>query len=224
MTDTPMPFLPDDDDALAAEYVLRLLDPEAHRAAARRIGEDPGFAARVFEWEARLAEMAKDLDPVPPRARTRVQLMQEIAPPQARPRRWWLGAGFGLATVAALLLIAPIPMLRAPSFGAEIASADGSLRFTAEVSRGREELVLARVAGGPRPGRALELWLIADGAPAPVSLGVLPENDRIKISLTPQLATQLDGGTLALSDEPPGGSPTGAPTGDVLAAAPLVAL
>ncbi len=224
MTDKSMPFLPDDDDAQAAEYVLRLLDPETHRAAARRVTEDAEFALRVHAWEARLASMTEELEPVQPRARTRAQIMQAVTPPEARSRRWWLGAGVGIATLAALFVVAPLPSVFAPEFGAEIASADGSLRFTAEVSRGREELVLARVAGGPRPGRALELWLIAEGAPAPVSLGVLPEADRIAINLTPQLAAQLDGGTLAVSDEPPGGSPTGAPTGDVLAAAPLVAL
>lgn len=219
-----LPFLPDDDDALAAEYVLRLLDPEAHRAAARRVTEDPGFADRVHAWEARLAALGDELEPMQPRARTRAQILDAVAPPESRPRRWWLGAGLGLATVAALAVIAPLPSLRGPSFGAQIASSDGTLRYDAQVSGGRGELVLARLSGGPRPGRVLELWLIADGAPAPVSLGVLPERDRVEISLTSDLTAQLQGGTLAISDEPPGGSPTGVPTGDVLAAAPLVAL
>ena len=42
--------------------------------------------------------------------------------------------------------------------------------------------------------------------------------------LAKAVAARLAGGTLAVSDEPPGGSPTGAPTGEVLAAAPLVEL
>ena len=35
--------------------------------------------------------------------------------------------------------------------------------------------------------------------------------------LTPELGGLIAGGTLAVSDEPLGGSPTGAPTGEILA-------
>lgn len=62
-----------------------------------------------------------------------------------------------------------------------------------------------------------ELWAIAGDA-APVSLGVVPENGRITLTLPDALRGSPQSGlVLALSDEPPGGSPTGAPTGDVLA-------
>lgn len=218
-----LPFVPDEDDALAAEYVLRLLDPDSQQAAARRVREDPAFAARVHDWEARLAGMAEELAPVPPTPRLRQQVLAQVAgAPDSRPRRWWLGAGLGLATLAALVLVSPLPLLWGPSYTAQIASADGTLRLEARVARG--EITLARVEGGARPGRVLELWLIAEGAPAPVSLGVLPESEVVAIALADTLMAQLAGGTLAVSDEPPGGSPTGAPTGDILAAAPLIAL
>ncbi|MEL6126646.1 MAG: anti-sigma factor [Pseudomonadota bacterium] len=52
---------------------------------------------------------------------------------------------------------------------------------------------------------------------AQVSLGVLPEEPDARISVAVALRPLLPGGTLAISDEPPGGSPTGAPTGEVLA-------
>ncbi|SMX44834.1 anti-sigma factor [Maliponia aquimaris] len=218
-----LPFVPDEDDLLAAEYVLRLLDPDSQQAAARRVREDPAFAARVHDWEARLAAMAEDLAPVPPAPRLRQQLLAQVAgAPEGRSRRWWLGAGLGLATLAALMMVSPLPLLWGRSYTALLASADGTLRLEARVAG--DEITLARVAGNARPGRVLELWLIAEGAPAPVSLGVLPESEVIAITLTDTLVAQLAGGTLAISDEPPGGSPTGAPTGDILAAAPLVAL
>ncbi|MBV7393158.1 anti-sigma factor [Mameliella sediminis] len=220
-----LPEMPeDDDDLLAAEYVLRLLSADLEGVAARRASEDAGFAARVRDWEARLAVLAEDLDDVPASPRVRRALLQEISgAPESRGRRWWLGAGLGLAALAVLAVVVPLPpILRGPQFGAQIASADGALRFDASITG--TELVLARLDGGPRPGRALELWLIAEDDPAPVSLGVLPDADRAEIALSPDLAARLDGGTLAVSDEPPGGSPTGAPTGEVLAAALLVAL
>lgn len=79
------------------------------------------------------------------------------------------------------------------------------------------QLDLTRTAGGPREGRALEMWLIA-GDNAPVSLGVWPKGQaNAVLDISADLALQMAGGVLAVIDEPEGGSPTGAPTGDVLA-------
>ena len=82
-----------------------------------------------------------------------------------------------------------------------------------------------RTAGAAVPGRVLELWLIAGDNP-PVSLGVLPEAASAEVQLTPDLVAALAAGTLpinlAISDEPPGGSTTGAPTGAVLAMGPVI--
>jgi anti-sigma-K factor RskA len=67
----------------------------------------------------------------------------------------------------------------------------------------------------------LELWLI-EGDAAPVSLGVLPEAPQARVPLDRALAARIAAGALlAISDEPEGGSPTGAPTGAVLAAGPV---
>ncbi|MDG1519948.1 MAG: anti-sigma factor [Yoonia sp.] len=79
------------------------------------------------------------------------------------------------------------------------------------------QLDLTRTASGPREGRALEMWLIA-GDNAPVSLGVWSKGQaNAVLDIPADLALQMAGGVLAVSDEPEGGSPTGAPTGDVLA-------
>ena len=63
----------------------------------------------------------------------------------------------------------------------------------------------------------LELWAILPDQ-APVSLGVLPDSETTRILVPAELRSQAAQITLAISDEPVGGSPTGAPTGDVLAA------
>ncbi|KKK92899.1 hypothetical protein LCGC14_2698290, partial [marine sediment metagenome] len=52
---------------------------------------------------------------------------------------------------------------------------------------------------------------------APVSLGVLPDSKTMRIPIPPLWRDQTAQMTLAISDEPVGGSPTGAPTGDILA-------
>jgi anti-sigma-K factor RskA len=96
---------------------------------------------------------------------------------------------------------------RAPGFLAE-ARPDGSV-------------VLTALATVPVPqGRDLELWILPPGAKAPASLGVLPASGRrVVLSRMPAAGTQL-----MVSVEPPGGSPTGAPTGPVAYAGSLAQL
>jgi len=70
--------------------------------------------------------------------------------------------------------------------------------------------------------RSLELWLLAPGE-NPISLGLLPKEGVSNIPLPADVASKLaqagnkDKPTkLAVSNEPLGGSPSGAPTGEVL--------
>ena len=66
-----------------------------------------------------------------------------------------------------------------------------------------------------------ELWVIpADGKPR--SLGVLGTSKQAHMQLANALADLLQqGATIAISVEPKGGSPTGAPTGPVVASGAL---
>ena len=81
------------------------------------------------------------------------------------------------------------------------------------------QLIVARVAGPAAPqGQVQELWIIAPDA-APVSLGLLGD-----APLTVDYPDTPTGWTLAVSLEPAGGSPTGAPTGPVLAAGTITDL
>ena len=60
------PALPpiDDDDLLAGEYVLGVLDADARAAATRRLEGDPEFAARVARWDAHFAPWLLRVDAV----------------------------------------------------------------------------------------------------------------------------------------------------------------
>ena len=73
--------------------------------------------------------------------------------------------------------------------------------------------------GGARPqsGKSFELWALPDNGGAPVSLGLMPESGRLDRELTDAQRAALRGASkVAVSLEPTGGSPTGAPTGPVL--------
>ena len=72
--------------------------------------------------------------------------------------------------------------------------------------------------------RVPELWLIpADGKPRP--LGLLRADSAVTITIPAELAAQtVSNAVLAVSLEPPGGSPTGLPTGPVIATGKLTNL
>ena len=64
------------------------------------------------------------------------------------------------------------------------------------------------------PGRAQQLWALPPGATAPVSLGLIPEGGQA--SVAPGLVRPEPGMLIEITLEPPGGSPTGRPTGPIL--------
>ena len=98
-----------------------------------------------------------------------------------------------------------------------------SVKLIAYYDDATGELRLNRTAGTAAANRSLELWLIV-GSDAPVSLGVLPAENTTRVSIPPHLRRKLQGSVLAISEEPAGGSPTGAPTGPVLGTGQLTAV
>jgi anti-sigma-K factor RskA len=84
-------------------------------------------------------------------------------------------------------------------------------------------LTIRRVAAELEAGKSFELWLVSDKFPAPRSLGVV---ENAEFTQRPTLAAYdretIDSATYAVSLEPEGGSPTGAPTGPVLYLGKLV--
>jgi len=210
----------EDDIALAGEYVLRLLSPEDERAFAARLAEDPALRRLVADWEDRLADFADAVPPVAPPPRVlddiTATLFPEPAPARAPRWRLWGSAAAGLALIAAAVVFLPdlVPD-PGPAFRAEIVAEDASLVVAARLAPGADALTVTRTAGGPRPGRTLELWLIAAGSDAPVSLGLV-EDSEVTVPLDPDTRQALAGGVLAISDEPEGDSPTGAPTKELV--------
>lgn len=212
---TDLPLSPREmDDALAAEYVLGTLDLSERLAAEARIKADPVFARAVQDWENRLSDLNEDYAPVPvPNLLPKIEARLFPAPPKRRFGRLagWL-AGALTAGALAVLALVTLPILP-PTAGPVVAilGEGDALRFEARFRDGTLEV--ARVAGSAAPaGQVQELWIIAPDA-APVSLGLLQE-----ASLAVPYPTLPQGWTLAVSLEPAGGSPTGAPTGPVLAA------
>lgn len=222
----------EDDAAIAAEYVLGLLTPAEAAAFEARMAVDPQFRALAARWTEDLSLLADAIpEEAPPRG-LEARITRELWGEERAGRRGVLGRlglwpALGGALVAALLLLAVLNLdaLRgtgAPELAARVAAEDDSLVVLAQFDADAGRLTLEREAGGVAEGRAQELWLIAGGE-APVSLGLLPAAGEAVVEV-PEALAAIEGAVLAISDEPPGGSPTGAPTGAVLATGPLTPL
>lgn len=231
------PELPED-EALAAEHALGVLNAADRARAEARMARDAGFAAEVEAWRARLSPL---LDAIP-----------AVAPPPALwPRierrlpandnaggiwgsvRFLRGAtlgslGLAAASLIAVLMIAnrPTPVAPVPPpaalLNAKLDTNGGQHLFVAAYDPGRKALlVTSLVAPGGDPRHVHELWLIpADGKPR--SLGLVAPGTTREVPMAPEMASlATEGASLAVSVEPPGGSAQDGPSGPVAAAGKL---
>ncbi|WP_082143918.1 anti-sigma factor [Nitratireductor soli] len=223
-----------DDDMVAAEYVLGVLPADERAAAARRIATEPDFARLVDAWEAQFAPMADAFEPAEPPASVKqaldARLFAAPAKPADRPGLWSSLALWRGLTVAALLALAAYVGLTytslqqpgdAQRFVASLAHDDTDVRYLVIYDGTRRDVALSHVAGERPAGRDFELWAIEGDAP-PVSLGVIPAGSSVHLALDENLGKAIDrGAVFAITTEPLGGSPSGAPTGPVVAAGDL---
>ena len=224
-------------DLLAAEYALGVLEGDALSEASARVTSDPAFAAAVEAWSLRLIPLTEALAEIAPpadlKARIEAGLFGAAVADQTKESggiwaslSFWRGATAALAAttliVVALALAGsePAPAPSAPYFAALQADATAPsvlIRFDPDTNR----LSIAGPLGADAAEPAQpELWVIPPGG-APRSLGLIASIDgelTPGLDVDPQTAAAISrGATLAISLEPPGGSPTGAPTGPVVA-------
>ena len=203
-------------EALAAEYVLGTLEARAAAEIRALMATDGELAAAVADWERRLAPLQSLAVPEapPPALWSRIDATLGGAPVRAPWRFPWpafgLGASALAAGLAAFLVLRPPPA--APLMTVLLTSTDQPA-FLVEAARGEIRLA-ALNPRGVEAGRVMQLWALPQGATAPTSLGLVPEGGRY--SVTPQGIRPEPGMLIEITLEPPGGSPTGRPTGPIL--------
>ncbi len=226
----------EDSDALAAEYALGVLDDAELRAARLRAAADPAFAREVEDWRARLAGLIDEVPAVPagadiwPAVARRLEQGQDGGGVVLRLRRrltaWRsaAGAAAALAAVLALALVWPrTQSSAAPVLTARLSGTpSGPAVFVALYDPTRRAIVLTPASVTASADRSPELWLIPTGG-KPVALGVATFGASVQLISTAG-AGGLASGVLAVSVEPRGGSPTGQPTGPVIATGQLTRL
>lgn len=220
-------------DALAAEYVAGTLRGPARRRFEALLPSHPGLRAAVRDWQDRLMPLTAAVTPEPPPPHVWAGIESRLWPaapataPVALP--WWQRlapwrALSGLALVAvvglSLLLAQPAPVqppvvVVLQSTGKEPALAGNIVAsFSGD---GRAVVARPVVPVAMTPDRVLELWW-APAQGRPTSLGLI-RADGVTVLSRGQLPGGLRGSGIdhmAVSVEPPGGSPTGQPTGPVV--------
>lgn len=215
----------DDDDLLAAELALGLVDDTA---VAARSAADPAFAERVAWWDARFAGLTAPLGEEPsPELWRRIAARLPSNDNAGGLLRWKVISG-GLAAVSAiaLFMLAQRPQIELPPqpgapVVASLSGEKGSALAISYDSTARR-LTIAPVQLDPGKGDA-ELWVIPVGSKEVISLGVIDAKKPSSRQLNPAQARLVAAGaTFAISLEPTGGSPTGQATGPIVASGKLV--
>lgn len=233
--------------SLAAEYVLGTLEGPARRRFEQLKVKDQKVQAAVSYWETQLLAMASSIKPVQVPLAVWENIEQQLgfthvssAPVQQAievttrvPERLaqkssanqvWK-AFTGLAVAASMMLAVFVYQYSAdvasPLSVAVFANADQQTLWSLDV---RKDQLFIRSTQNlqQRPNQDYQLWIVPASGDAPISLGLL--NQRGTFSLPkPTIFDEIEIAALAVSLEPKGGSPTGAPT-EVLFATELAVL
>jgi anti-sigma-K factor RskA len=219
----------------AAEYVLGVLSAAERRQAEQRMAHDQAFANEIAFWEQRLGTMAEDVAPVAPPDKAWQRIARAVGrnPGATSDSLWqsltfWRSFAIGAAALAAasigaLTFIEISPVARPPLL-ATLGASNGQPTFVAAVNAGGTGLLVVPAALLTSDPRAMELWVIPAGD-KPHSLGLIEPGRTVRLDVPRELAGRLTAdAALAVSMEPPGGSPTGQPTGPIVASGKLTSL
>lgn len=234
--------------ALAIDHALGCGSRAERKAAELRLLSDPEFRAAVERWQLLLAPL-DDVTPgiaPPPSVWAGTAAEVEPQPRRAAPQPavaggWWnnLGLWRGLAFAGPVLTVVAVTVFvqgtwypgasavvaGGPALVATLADADGKPLIAAAFDPANGQVRFAPVAASDKSaiGKVPELWVI-EGKNPPQSLGVIDiAVGRSQTIPRDRLAGLKPGVILAISIEPTGGSPTGAPTGPVIATGKLSA-
>ena len=213
-------------DRVAAEYVLGTLRGHACARLARAAAADPAVSRAIADWERRLCGLADAVPAVAPSPAVWEAIARRLRfADAAQPGGWWTRVAFwrAFAVVSFVAFVAlGVTTLRernaAPgTIVAVLAGPDAKPVLIATASREAHVLRVKAVGTLNVPSdRALELWMLP-GNGAPQAMGLIDASGTVALPLAAASGDVLASAKgLAVSLEPPGGSPTGLPTGPIL--------
>ena len=218
-------------DRLAAGYVAGTLRGPARRRFEALLPAHPSLRSAVTAWQDRLIPLTVSVEPQQPSARVWQRIEARISGRPAdepTPQGWWRQLAFwrGLTALGAVAVVSLSVLLAVPgpatppvvvvlNAAAPTPGAPGitPASFVASISGDGRAMVTKPLSNvSVQADRSLELWAIQGSTP-PRSLGVISAQGATVV----RRGKVLQGAdTLAVTLEPSGGSPSGAPTGPIL--------
>lgn len=228
----------DDIDDLAGEYVLGTLTAAERVTVAARRQREAALDRAIAAWERRLAPLNNAVPEVVPPADllSKIEARLHKLPSAGvgsvvdltRRLKRWRTAAIAASAIAATLLVtlgaqqfAPKPATK--NLVAVLQKDAGSPAFLVTVNVDDRVMTVRPVAAKHEAGKSFELWIIHDSLGKPKSLGVIDESHPTRgPTLAAYKTDVIEGSTYAVTLEPEGGSPSGAPTGPVVFAGKMI--
>jgi len=223
-------------DNTVAEYVLGTLPADERVRFAEALQRDPALRASVQQLQGQLFPLDDSAAPEMPGAEVWSEIerltigggAQSSASNVIELRRQvsrWRGATLvagalaaGLAAIVVLDRLTVQPVSGGGRYVAVVDSGGHEPALIAEVDTATGIIRVRSLQAETPEGHSLELWHVPEGQ-TPKSLGVL------KAGLNARTVKELAGpvnGIIAVSVEPEGGSPSGAPTGPIVYTGKLI--
>jgi anti-sigma-K factor RskA len=208
-------------DALASSYVQGTLHGGARRRYECLLLAHPMLRKATLQWQARLAPLSQSIPPLTPPPAVWGRIEQRLFGKTISTASWWQLLLDNLLIwrvstgLLACLVMYGFSLYQTTSQAPLVIvmnASNGTQQFVASLNQDGKSVVLTPVSNQALAptGKSLQLWALPK-AGTPYSLGVLTHLS-IKTNIN-----VLNANALAISLEPIGGSPTGLPTGAVIA-------
>ncbi|HYM35662.1 MAG TPA: anti-sigma factor [Steroidobacteraceae bacterium] len=217
-------------DELAAQYALGTLRGAARSRFEKICRQRPEAMRARYRWEDRLIGLLGEVEPVAPPAHIWEKVQQRLGQSRSQNSNLfdklfsWLNGprlvmAAGIAAIAfSIVVITYIVIPEQQQQMASFTNDQKTEQWRVDAPKDHAKLSITRSASvSLDPNRDYELWALPDSGAAPVSLGLMPKSGKRDLPLSAAQRLALAGASkIAISLEPIGGSPTGAPTGPVL--------
>ncbi len=209
---------------LAGEYVLGTLKGKARQRFAYLLRTRQDLQSAVSDWEQDLHPLSLSVTPVDPPAALWDRISGDIERDKRMAKRsrssgfWpWLALAASLAAVAFGGLLATANHQNARALTIAVLGTGPRPAWVMTLARNGHMLEVAAVDPAPRSTHSYQLWMLPGKGLAPRSLGLLPTRPgaHLRLTIPPKLHLATAQG-LAVSLEPPHGSPLPGPSGPIV--------
>jgi anti-sigma-K factor RskA len=209
---------------LAGEYVLGTLKGKARQRFAYLLRTRQDLQSAVSDWEQNLHPLISSVTPVIPPATLWGRIARDIerdkrlAKRPRSPGSWpWFALAASLAAFAFGALLATAVHQNARALTVAVLGTGARPAWVMTLAHRGRLLEVTAVHPVPRSAHSYQLWMLPGKGLAPRSLGLLPTGPgaHLRLAIPPGLHLATAQG-LAVSLEPPRGSPLPGPSGPIV--------